>query len=60
MIGSSDKCHLLTSTLEEVSLKIENKIIRNSLPEKILGIVIDNSLTFEPQVESRTETPCYS
>ena len=62
IIADADKCHLLTSTSEEVSVKIKNEIIKNYLQEKLLGIVIDNSLTFEPHVEnirkkSRTETP---
>ena len=61
-VANADKCHLLTSTSEEVSVKIKNEIIKNYLQEKLLGIVIDNSLTFEPHVEnirkkSRTETP---
>ena len=50
------------STSEEVGVKIENKIFKNSLQEELLGIVIDNSLTFEPHMEnllkSMTETPC--
>ena len=40
------------STSEEVGVKIENKIIKNSLQEELLGIVIDNSLTFEPHMEN--------
>ena len=52
MVANADKCHLLTSTSEEVSVKIENEIIKNSLQEKLLGIVIDNKLTFEPHVEN--------
>ena len=35
-----DKCHLLTTISDEVSMKIENEIIKNSLQEKPLGIVI--------------------
>ena len=31
MVANADKCHLLTSTSEEVSVKIENEIIKNSL-----------------------------
>ena len=51
MAANADKCHVLTSTSEEVSVKVENKIIKNFLQEKILGTEIDNSLTFEPHVE---------
>ena len=52
MVANADKCHLLTSTSEEVSVKIENEIIKNSLQEKPLGIVIDSRLTFESQVKN--------
>ena len=31
---------------------MENEIIKNSLQEKGLGIMIDNMLTFEPHVEN--------
>ena len=51
MVPNVDKCHLLTSTSEEVDIKRENEIIKNSLQEKLLGMVIDNRLTFKPHVE---------
>ena len=35
MVANADKCCLLTSTLEEVSVKIENVIIKNSLQENL-------------------------
>ena len=31
IVANAGKCHLLTSTSEEVSVKIENEIIKNSL-----------------------------
>ena len=34
-------------TLEQLKVKIENEIIKNSLQEKLLGIVIDNRLIFQ-------------
>ena len=49
-VANADKCNLLTSTSEGVGVKIENEIIKNSLQEKLLGIVIDNRLTLEPHV----------
>ena len=52
MVANAEKCYLPISTSEEVGVKIENKIIKNSLQEKLLGIVIDNRLTFEPHVEN--------
>ena len=52
MVANADKYHLLTSTSEKVSVKIGNEIIKNSLQEKLLGIVKDKRLTFEPHVEN--------
>ena len=52
MVANADKCHLLTSTSEEVGVKIKNEIIKNSLQEKLFGIVIDNRLTFKPHVKN--------
>ena len=52
MVANADKCHLLTSTSEEVSVKIENGIIKKFLQEKLLEKVIDNRLTFEPHMEN--------
>ena len=46
MITNVNKCYLITSTSREVGFKIEDEIIKNSLPEKPLEIVIDNRLTF--------------
>ena len=51
VVENVDKCHLLKSTSEEVGVKIENEIVKNSLQEKVLGIMIDNRLTFEPHVK---------
>ena len=31
MVANADKCHLLTSTSEEVSVNIENELLKNSL-----------------------------
>ena len=52
MVANADKCLLLTSTSEEVSVKIENEIIKKPLQEKLLGIVIDNRVTFEPHMKN--------
>ena len=53
MVANSGKCYLLTSTSEEVSVKMENEIIKNSSQKKLLGIVIDNRLsTFEPHMKN--------
>ena len=44
--------NLLTSTSKKVGVKIENEIIKNSLQEKVLEIVIENKLTLESHVEN--------
>ena len=41
MVKNVDKCYLLKSTSEELGVKIENEIMKNSLQEKALGIMID-------------------
>ena len=57
MITSTGKCNLLTSASEEVSVKIENEIIKSSLQEKLLGLVIVIKLTFEPHMENLCKKP---
>ena len=52
MVVNADKCHLRASTSEAMGVKLENEIIKNSLQENLLGIVIDNRLSFEPHVEN--------
>ena len=52
MVANTGKCNLLRCTSAEMSVEIENLIIKNSLQEKLLGIVIDNRLTFEPHVKN--------
>ena len=52
MISNVHKFHLLTSTSKEVDVEIGNEIIKKSLQETLLGILIDNRLTFESHMES--------
>ena len=52
MISIVHKCHLLTSTSKEVDVEIENEIIKKSLQENLLGILIDNGLSFESHMEN--------
>ena len=40
------------STSEEVSVKIENETVKDFLQEKMLGIVVDYRLIFEPHMEN--------
>ena len=41
-----DKCHLLTSTLTSISIKVKDSVIKNSDNEKLLGVTIDANLNF--------------
>ena len=45
-----DKCHLLTSSSDEMSICVDNYNIKSSKCEKILGIKIDNKLNFNTHV----------
>ena len=48
--GSPDKCNLLVSTNEKTKINIEEFSIENSDCEKLLGVKIDNKLTFKCHV----------
>ena len=50
MKASPDKCHLLYSTDEKVSLNISNEKIRNSKSLELLGVNIDYRLTFHTHI----------
>ena len=50
---NEDKCHFLAlgaSRDEPVTIKIGNASVQNSTQEKLLGVTIDNKLTFEHHV----------
>ena len=44
---SPDKCHWLVSTNEKIKINIGDFSIENSDCEKLLGVKIDNKLTFD-------------
>ena len=48
--GNPDKCHLLVSTNEKTKINIGEFSIENSDCEKLLGVKIDNKLTFDYHV----------
>ena len=48
--GNPDKCHLLVSTNEKTKINIEEFSTENSDCEKLLGVKIDNKLTFDCHV----------
>ena len=51
MKSNPDKCHLLTSRSDKVSICVDNYNIKNSKCEKLLGIKIDNKLNFNTHVD---------
>ena len=50
--ANSEKSHFLTSSAQEIQINIGGMAISNSKCVKLLGIHIDNKLTFEPHVRS--------
>ena len=51
MKANPDKCHLLTSSIDKVSICVDNYNIKSSKCEKLLGIKIDNKLNFKTHVD---------
>ena len=52
MKANADKCHLLVSSDENCTAKIEDFSIKNSTKEKLLGVKFDSNLSFENHVIS--------
>ena len=52
MKANADKCHLLVSSDEVCTAKIEDFTIENSTEEKLLGVKFDSNLSFEGHVTS--------
>ena len=52
MKANADKCHLLVSSDERCTAKIEDFSIKNSTKEKLLGVKFDSNLSFEGHVTS--------
>ena len=50
--ANPEKSHLLTNSAQEIQINIGEIAISNSKCEKLLGIHIDNKLTFESHVRS--------
>ena len=51
MKPNPDKCHLLTSSSDKVSICVDNYIIKSSKCEKLLGIKTDHKLNFNTHVD---------
>ena len=47
MKGNADKCHLLVSSDESCTVKIEDFSIKNSTEEKLLGVKFDFNLSLK-------------
>ena len=45
-----DKCHLLVSSHEVVSITVDQQVINCSNSVKLLGVTIDNNLSFDTHV----------
>ena len=52
MKANADKCHLLVSSNESCTVKIEDFSIKNSTEEKLLGEKFDSNLSFKNHVTS--------
>ena len=50
--ANADKSHLLISTDNKQKIKINETVICSSKAEKLLGILIDNKLTFDQHVSN--------
>ena len=52
MKANTDKCFLLTSSNQESSICIHNKIIKNSKYEKLLGVKINQTLNYNAHINN--------
>ena len=52
MKANPDKCHFICSSSVKKSIMIENKQIRNSSCEKLLGVFFDSKLTFQSHIDN--------
>ena len=50
--ANADKCHLLVNSKEKVCTKIGSYNIESSEQQKLLGVLIDNKLTFEKHINN--------
>ena len=51
MKANPDKCHLLKSSSDKVSICVDNYNIKSSKCEKLVGIKVDNRLNFNTHVD---------
>ena len=55
MKTNADKCHLLITTNEERNISVGGEKIQNSKSEKLLGVTVDNKLSFTKHVQKICE-----
>ena len=48
--SNSEKCSLLVSSSDAVSIRVSENSIKNNECEKLLGFKFDNKLTFEKHI----------
>ena len=51
MKANKDKCHLVISNNEKVSMKLDNIELENTSSKKLLGIIINSKLNFKEHLE---------
>ena len=52
MKSNTEKCHLMLSTGDSNQIQIENKLVKRSLCEKLLGVQFVYKLTFDQHLKS--------
>ena len=52
MKSKRDKCHLLISGSENITINVDGNIIEKSICEKLLGLNVDYKLKFNKHLES--------
>ena len=48
--GNTNKCHLIVSSDNPTEIQVLESLIKNTTYEKLLGIKIDNKLTFDEHI----------
>ena len=50
MKANSDRCHFICSSKLKMSIMIENRLIHNSIREKLLCVFFDSKLPFQSHI----------
>ena len=58
MKANADKCHLVVSSDESCTAKIEDVSITNSTEKKLLGVKFDSNLSFENHITYLCKKAC--